>query len=54
MRTTTQTESSKFKVILHFVIGGWTLSFFDDKKEIFGWVEAMKNKHGTIRRQEIK
>ena len=53
MRTTTQNKNSEFKVVLFFFMNGWTLSYFDDKKYISGWVHAMREKHGAITKKEI-
>ena len=46
MRTTTQTNKSKYKVVLGFFMNGWTFSYFEDKEHISRWVEAMEETHG--------
>lgn len=50
MRTLIQRENTTHKVIIYFTLGGWTFSYFDgDSKEMDRWVDAMRQKHGTIK-----
>ena len=54
MRTTTQKKESKYRVTLTFFMNGWTLSYFDDKREIESWINTMRKNHGRITKQEMK
>ena len=54
MRTTIQTDESKYRAELHFYKNGWTISYFDNKTEMLYWIKAMRDKYGNTTMQNIK
>ena len=53
MRTTEATEKSISKVVLEFINGGWTFSYFEENDNSEIWIKAMEKKYGEIKSKKI-
>lgn len=54
MRSSAQNAKSKFRVTLYFFMNGYTVSYFENKRDINSWVNAMADKHGRVTSNKIE